>query len=205
MSRRNVSITYTRGVPKLWSETLVSHKREIRDAILEATARLVRQHGLLSVTMSRIAEETGIGRATLYKYFPDVEAILRAWHERQISRHLQQLSEARDRAGSPMERLQAVFVTYATISRDTRRHWGADLAAFLHNDEQVLEGERRLRSIVRGLVIAAVDVGEVRDDVPPEELASYCLHSLGAARAAGSKAAIGRLVDLVIAAVRPPG
>lgn len=34
------------------------------------------------MTMSRIAEEIGIGRATLYKYFPDVEAILLAWHER---------------------------------------------------------------------------------------------------------------------------
>ena len=37
---------------------------------------MVAAHGLASVTMSRIAEETGIGRATLYKYFSDVEAIL---------------------------------------------------------------------------------------------------------------------------------
>ena len=42
--------------------------------------------------MSQIAEQTGIGRATLYKYFPDVEAILLAWHERQVTGHL---------AGSP--------------------------------------------------------------------------------------------------------
>jgi AcrR family transcriptional regulator len=37
--------------------------------------------------MSQIAAETGIGRATLYKYFPDVEAILVAWHERQVAEH----------------------------------------------------------------------------------------------------------------------
>jgi AcrR family transcriptional regulator len=48
-----------------------------RKAILDTTAALVAEGGLLSVTMSRIAEEAGIGRATLYKYFPDVEAILR--------------------------------------------------------------------------------------------------------------------------------
>jgi len=72
-------------VPKLWNETIEEHRREVREAILDTTVALVAEHGLLSVTMSQIAEETGIGRATLYKYFPDVEAILLAWHERQIN------------------------------------------------------------------------------------------------------------------------
>ena len=52
----------------------------MREAILDATGELVLSRGLLAVTMSDIAEATGIGRATLYKYFPDVEAILNAWH-----------------------------------------------------------------------------------------------------------------------------
>jgi AcrR family transcriptional regulator len=48
--------------------------------------------------MSQIAAEaSGIGRATLYKYFPDVESILRAWHERQVGAHLHQLHAARKR------------------------------------------------------------------------------------------------------------
>jgi AcrR family transcriptional regulator len=34
--------------------------------------------------MSQIAEETRVGRATLYKYFPDVDAILVAWDERHV-------------------------------------------------------------------------------------------------------------------------
>ena len=72
-------------MPKLWNETIEAHRREVRDAILDTTAALVAEHGLRSVTMSQIAEKTGIGRATLYKYFPDVEAILPAWHERQIT------------------------------------------------------------------------------------------------------------------------
>ncbi|MGH2358185.1 MAG: TetR/AcrR family transcriptional regulator, partial [Candidatus Limnocylindria bacterium] len=69
--------------------------REVRDAIMDSTTALVAEHGLLSVTMSQIAEETGIGRATLYKYFPDVEAILVAWHERQVTGHLEHLAEVR--------------------------------------------------------------------------------------------------------------
>ena len=51
--------------------------------------------------MLQIAAATGIGRATLYKYFPDVEAIMVAWHERHIARHLRLLAEARDAATRP--------------------------------------------------------------------------------------------------------
>jgi AcrR family transcriptional regulator len=53
-------------VPKLWTDTVDEHRRAVRDATLDATARLVAEHGLASVTMSKIATETGIGRATLY-------------------------------------------------------------------------------------------------------------------------------------------
>ena len=63
---------YCRPVPRLWTETIETHRREVQEAIVETAGRLAISHGLLSVTMSQIAEETGIGRATLYKYFPDV-------------------------------------------------------------------------------------------------------------------------------------
>jgi DNA-binding phage protein len=43
----------------------------VRDAILETTATLVPKLGLANVMMSQIADETGIGRATLYKYFSE--------------------------------------------------------------------------------------------------------------------------------------
>src|SRR6266498_1825522 len=101
------------AMPKLWTETIDAHRRAVRDATLNAAAALVAKHGLPSVTMSQIAEDTGIGRATLYKYFPDVEAILLAWHQRQISAHLEQLAEARDHASDPGQRLQAVLDAYA--------------------------------------------------------------------------------------------
>src|SRR5919106_4152703 len=103
-------------MPSLWTDTIESHRREVRDAVLDATASLVARHGLLSVTMSRIAEDTGIGRATLYKYFPDVEAILAAWHERHVSAHLTELLAIRDRPGSVSERLRAVLEGYASIA-----------------------------------------------------------------------------------------
>jgi AcrR family transcriptional regulator len=86
----------------------------VRDATLDTTAALVAEHGLASVTMSQIAEQTGIGRATLYKYFPDVEAILVAWHERQIAGHPQQPESGSTRAGLPDLRGGMIMATVST-------------------------------------------------------------------------------------------
>jgi AcrR family transcriptional regulator len=103
-------------MPRLWNDTIETHRREVRDAILDITAALVAKHGLRSVTMSQIAEDTGIGRATLYKYFPGVEEILLAWHQRQIAGHLEYLSGIRDQVSDSGERLEAVLEAYALIS-----------------------------------------------------------------------------------------
>jgi AcrR family transcriptional regulator len=104
-------------MPKLWTDTVEEHRRAVRDAVLAATAKLVAEQGLTSVTMSGIAAETGIGRATLYKYFPDVETILTAWHERQVASHLQHLAAVRDQAGSD-DRLEAVLTAYALMTHE---------------------------------------------------------------------------------------
>jgi AcrR family transcriptional regulator len=189
-------------VPRLWNRTIEAHRREVRDAIVDTTAALVAERGLLSVTMSRIAEETGIGRATLYKYFPDVEAILRAWHDRQISAHLEQLGEYAGSAGDGVERLEAVLEAYALIVHQSHGWHDAELAASLHRDQQVARARQRLRGMIRELLTNAIEEGSVRGDVPPAELASYCLHALAAARTLPSKPAVRRLVKVTVAALR---
>ena len=187
-------------MPKLWNETLEAHHRDVRDAILDTTAALVAQHGLLSVTMSQIAEETGIGRATLYKYFSDVEAILVARHERQVADHLQRLTEARDQAGDAGERLEAVLEAYALISHE---HHDPELAALVHRGEHFARAQQHLSDLIRDLLMAAVQTGDVRDDVAPAELARFCLHALTAANGLPSKAAVRRLVTVIMAGLRP--
>ena len=189
-------------MPKLWTETIEAHRREVRDAIVETTAALVGKHGLRSVTMSQIADETGIGRATLYKYFPDVESILRAWHDRQITGHLEHLAQVRDQAGDPAERLRAVLEAYALISHETRGHRDTELAAFLHRDEQIPRARGQLHRMIRDLLAEAAAAGEVRDDVGPDELASYCLQAVTAASDLPSRAAVRRLVTVILAGLR---
>ena len=50
-------------MPKLWSDTVLAHRESVRNATLDAVAALVAQNGLASLTMSDIAQTTGIGRA----------------------------------------------------------------------------------------------------------------------------------------------
>ena len=190
-------------MPRLWTETVEAHRREVRDAILETTVTLAAERGLRSVTMSQIAEETGIGRATLYKYFPGVEEILLAWHERQITAHLEYLAEARDQTRDPRGRLAAVLEAYALISRDAHGHHDTELAAFVHRHEHVGRARRRLHEMIRELLADDAENGDVRDDVAPDELATYCLHALSAAGSLPSRAAVRRLVSVTLAGVRP--
>lgn len=190
-------------MPKLWNETIETHRRAVRDAILESTWSLVIHKGLASVTMSQIAVEAGIGRATLYKYFPDVESILSAWHQRHVEEHLAQLSAVRDRSGSPGERLEAVLRAYGQIAHRRGRH-EAELVSLLHHGEHIGAAHRQLCELVRDLLLEGVDAGEVRGDVPPAELAVYCLHALEAAGGLPSETAVGRLADIVLVGLRPP-
>jgi AcrR family transcriptional regulator len=190
-------------VPRLWNETIDAHRREVRDAILSTTAALVAERGLLNVTMSQIAEQVGIGRATLYKYFPDVETILRAWHGEQIAHHLAHLTAVRDRVGDPAKRLGAVLEAFAGISHRMRGHFDADLMTALHRDEQVVHVQGRVRDMIQDLIAEAVVSGGVRRDVAPAELATYCVHALTAAGTLSSKAAVARLVAVTLAGLRP--
>ncbi len=185
-------------MPKLWSATIEEHRRSVRDATLDAVGLLMAEHGGRAPTMSRIASAAGIGRATLYKYFPDVETVLLAWHEREIARHLDRLTALRDGPGAAFERLSAVLRAWAHIAA-ARRHDHGGVAAMLHRGEVVAEGHRQVLGIVRGLLADASDAGEVRRVAGPDELALVCFHAVAAARDLPSERAVDQLVDLVVA------
>ena len=97
-------------------------------------------------------------------------------------------------------RLRAALEAYAGIAR--QRH-GGELAALLHQGEHVTHAERHLHGMLQHLLAEAVEAGDVRSDVPPAELAQYCLHALTAATALTSQAAVTRLVAVTLDGLRP--
>lgn len=199
---------YGEGVPRLWNATIDEHRRTVHSAILDATAALVAEHGLAGVTMSQIAAQAGIGRATLYKYFPDVEAIVVAWHERQVGEHLAQLTAVAAEPAEADARLRAVLLTLAELTGGrhqpaTAGH-GPDLAVPLHRAEHLHRARHHLHTLLTDVIAAAAQAGHVRADVPAAELATYSLHALAAAAdLPATRPARTRLVELTLAALRP--
>lgn len=187
--------------------------RAVRDAILQTAAELVAEHGLRAVTMSQVAERAGIGRATLYKYLPDVEAMLLAWHERQVAAHLDELRRLHARPGPVGERLAAVLEAYALIHHRLAAHHqpgrpaggGAEIAALLHRGAHVDDAQRQLERFARELLGAAAAAGAVRGDVPPAELAGYRMHALAGASRLRSRASVSRLVEVTLAGLGHSG
>ena len=186
-------------MPKLWTETIEAHRREVRTAVITATTALVAGHGLRGVSMSRIASEAGIGRATLYKYFPDVETILSEWHQDQVAEHLTQLQAIRSQAGTARDRLAKVLEAFAHMTRAASQHSAAaDLVVSLHADDRLSKPETELRELLTGLIDEGVEAGELRDDVPATELALYCLNAAAGARHVQSQAAVRRMLDVAM-------
>ncbi|MFY9633985.1 MAG: TetR/AcrR family transcriptional regulator [Cellulosimicrobium cellulans] len=185
-------------MPKLWSETIEAHRDAVREAVLDAAADLVVGRGVAGVSMSAIAQGAGIGRATLYKYFPDVESILLAWHERQIQAHLTLLIDIRNQTQGVRDRLEAVLRAYAFLSR--AGHCDA-VAVRLHQGVHASRAQQHLRGFLAELVQEGVKEDVFRSDVAPEELAAFCLHALAAADGMTSDESVLKLVGVTLDAL----
>lgn len=88
---------------------------------------------------------------------------------------------------------------HGTDGHDERDH---DLAAWLHGDPAVAKAQSRLLAMFGELLEDAAQAGVVRDDVPPQGLATYCLHALNAASTLSSRAAAHHLVQVTLDGVR---
>lgn len=183
---------------KLWEESIDGHRRAVRDAIMEATWRLAEQHGALSLTMSQVATAAGIGRATLYKYFTDVESILVAHHAQHVEAHLKALETLRGGSDPVNSRLVAVVRAYASICFRSAQHSSTDVSGLVHRGPEVADAERRLRSVFADLMAEAAAEALVRRDVSSDELAEYCLRALQAAGHAADLDQVERLVRVVL-------
>ena len=136
-------------------------------AILEAAAALLADRGG-QASMADVAAAAGMARATVYRYFPNREALFEALGrvaleeagERLQAGRLEEVPvpEAFERA---VRALVAVGDYFVVVSRERAR---PDPAEF----------ERRVALPLRGLIERAQSLGEVRDDLP----ASWLMESL---------------------------
>lgn len=189
-------------MPRIWADTIDSHRRQVHDAILDATAELILEHGPMSVAMSAIAERTGIGRATLYKYFPDIESILIAWHARDFGDHLAHLATL---AESPSVTLDDV-IAFVSAQRERHHQHGATdivgtIAHALAGDGAAMPDaiEREIIDALTALMRQLARRKEIRTDLQPEDLARWLFHTIHAPGDLNSNA----VAELLAASLAP--
>jgi AcrR family transcriptional regulator len=184
-------------MPKLWDDTIEAHRGAVGAAIFAATGAIVAEEGFTGLGMAKIAARAGIGRATLYKYFGDVDALLVAWHRHMIGAHLAALARVRAAHPEPAAALSAI----ATATAQIRHGHHAPVAALLHSLPHVRHARDHLTRLFGEVIAEAAAAGAVRTDIDAAELARFVVAALDAAPA--GKAATARLVELIRRALAP--
>lgn len=180
-------------MPRLWEPTVDAHRDSVQKAIALATGRVVHREGITGLTMTAIATEAGIGRATLYRYVKDADAALALWQEYGVTFHLRQLEDLAASTGSS-RRLEVVLERYA-LNRQ-HRHGPAHTGP-VHSEGLLHSARTRVRKLLHELLLDEEKQGNLRSDVPSEQLANYAVAALEAATDMPTPDAARQLARLV--------
>jgi AcrR family transcriptional regulator len=102
---------------------------ERKAQIVEATLRLVAEHGLAGASMSRIADAVGISNAALYRHFDSREGILIAAHDVLIDRVFVWLNSSKAR--NVVDRLREMGTSHARIFSKDIEGFNAPMFQFI--------------------------------------------------------------------------
>ncbi len=120
-----------------------------REAILDASNRLLIRYGYKKMTMDDLAKEAGIGKGTIYLYFRSKEEIALSCADRLTVRVQEHLRQNARGAGSPAKRLRGMLVQRVLLRFDSAQPYARSLddmfvalrPAFLVRRERWLEIE----------------------------------------------------------------
>ena len=108
------------------------------ERILDALQELLENHKLQSISVSEIAETAGIGKGSIYYYFPSKDAILEALVERSYEKPLQTAKALAGRTEiSPFIRMAMIFEACRNsssefIKSENNKNSGTQEKSFLH-------------------------------------------------------------------------
>lgn len=130
-----------------------------RGAVIEAARALARAGGYAAVTMQAVAERSGVGRATLYRYFASKDHLLSevvlAWGAELTA----QLRERQLGALSPAERVGEVLFRVLDAARAEPKLTGAVLTAATSPDPEAVRASLQLGTVIAGYLDVALGDG----------------------------------------------
>lgn len=110
-------------MPKIAAETVAEHVARQERNVFEAAVRLFVERGYEQVTFGDIADEVGLARNSLYRYYPSKAAILARWIESELDEAVTRSASILGAEGPPAERIMS---------------WADDQVAYARRPEHAL-------------------------------------------------------------------
>ncbi len=105
----------------------IALKEGVKDAILDATDRLLARYGYRKMTVEDIASEAGIGKGTIYLHFASKEEVVLSHVDRIVERLKERLREIGRSEAPAAERLREMLLTRVMFRFDSIQHYTQSL------------------------------------------------------------------------------
>lgn len=172
-----------------------------RERLLDATAALVSEkRGELS--LAAVAERAGVGIGTLYRHFPNRDALLAGLYRNEVAR-LKAEAEVLVRTLPPLEALTTWLEHYAALMA-VKYGFADAMKSALNSDAEVFS-QSRVQAVgaLSALLDAAADAGAVRRGIDPEDVLMAVAATISASLSKdGSDARGKRLLGLIVDGLR---
>jgi AcrR family transcriptional regulator len=154
--------------PDVWGGSLSAHRARQAEHIAHVAMGIIATDGIAGLSMSALAEGAGISRQTLYKYFPDIDAVLAALAT-VGSAGIDELAARIEAQAGPRLGLR-LFVAAMVESAAAGHPSPAALTAALPADARAAmrEHEMEAEQLVVKLLRRGRDEGSFRADLDPE-------------------------------------
>src|SRR5712664_736479 len=171
-----------------------------RERVLEA-AKAVFSAGGPEASLEAVARRAGVGIGTLYRHFPTREALVEAVYRREVQQ-LSELAEQLKSEADPVDALRRWLRSNVEFVA-TKKGMSAALAlAAQANSELMAFSYDRLTKAVGALLDRAVEAGEIRSDVGPEDLLRALIGMCYLHDQPGWQASVVRLLDVFVDGLR---
>jgi AcrR family transcriptional regulator len=171
-----------------------------RERVLDA-AKIVFNAGGPAASLEAVARRAGVGIGTLYRHFPTREALFEAVYRREVQQ-LGDLSDLLKNDPSPVDALRRWLRSNVELVA-TKKGMLAALALVAYNSSELYADTfSRLTRAAGTLLKRAVDAGEVRADVSPEDLLRALIGMCYMHDAPGWQDSVVRLLDVFVDGLR---
>lgn len=155
-----------------------ANTKSTREAILDATDRLLARFGYKKMTIDDLAHEVGIGKGSIYLHFTSKEEIALSHIDRIIERLKRRLQLLAEKDFSPEEKIREMLVDRVLFRFDSVQHYSQSLNELLSQlRAKLLERRTRYFEEEAHLFAAVIDEGIAAGTFRPQD-ANSAAHTM---------------------------